>query len=58
MDYGLHCIGCQMAAFETLEQGAAVHGMTKNEIEEMIKKLNSMIKSSVKKLTKWQIRLK
>ena len=44
-DYGLHCIGCQMAAFETLEQGATVHGMTKKEVEEMVKKLNSLLKN-------------
>lgn len=44
MDYGLHCIGCQMAEFETLEQGATVHGMTKKEITAMVKKLNGLIK--------------
>ncbi len=39
-EYNLHCIGCQMAEFETLEEGATAHGMTKAEIEKMVKKLN------------------
>jgi hydroxylamine reductase len=37
---GMHCIGCAMAAEETLEQGCLAHGMNKKEIKELIKKLN------------------
>ena len=37
---GMHCIGCAMASGETLEQGCAAHGMSKKEIDELIKKLN------------------
>ena len=36
--HGLHCIGCFAASFETLEQGAAAHGM---DIEKLLKDLNS-----------------
>ena len=25
--YGMHCIGCSMSAFETIEQGAQAHGI-------------------------------
>jgi hybrid cluster-associated redox disulfide protein len=25
--YGMHCIGCSMSAFETIEQGAMAHGI-------------------------------
>ena len=25
--HGLHCIGCHISAFETIEQGAAAHGI-------------------------------
>jgi hybrid cluster-associated redox disulfide protein len=25
--YGIHCIGCSMSAFETIEQGALAHGI-------------------------------
>lgn len=37
---GLHCIGCHMAMYETLEQGCLAHGMNKKQIDELIKKLN------------------
>lgn len=39
-EYGLFCVGCGMAPFETLEEGAKAHGMKDKEIEKMIKKLN------------------
>ncbi len=35
---GLFCGGCPMAAFETLENGAAAHGV---DVDELIKELNS-----------------
>ena len=38
--YGLHCVGCMAAAFETLEQGAKAHGMSAGEIGKMVKELN------------------
>lgn len=38
--YNFHCVGCMAAGEETLEQGAAVHGMTKKKIEKMIEDLN------------------
>lgn len=37
---GMHCIGCGMAMYETLEQGCIAHGMNKKQIEDLIKKLN------------------
>ena len=37
---GLHCIGCHMSAYETIEQGCLTHGMTKKEIDELIGRLN------------------
>jgi hybrid cluster-associated redox disulfide protein len=36
-DYGMHCIGCMAASFETLEQGAKAHGMKAKQIEAMVK---------------------
>lgn len=41
--YGLHCVGCSGASFETIEEGATVHGMTKSETERLLKKLNEVI---------------
>ena len=40
MSYGLHCIGCQVAAFETIQQGAKAHGMSDKELNKMIDDLN------------------
>ncbi|MEK6945443.1 MAG: DUF1858 domain-containing protein [Nanoarchaeota archaeon] len=39
-DVGFGCVGCPMSVHETIEQGAAVHGMTKKDVEELVKELN------------------
>jgi hybrid cluster-associated redox disulfide protein len=44
MKYGLHCIGCHVATWETLEQGAMAHGMDRKQLENMIKDLNNLFK--------------
>ncbi|GIW69359.1 MAG: disulfide oxidoreductase [Patescibacteria group bacterium] len=43
MDYGLHCAGCIASSFDTIEAGAKVHGMTDEEIEEMLERVNEVI---------------
>jgi len=43
-DYGLHCVGCMAAAFETLEEGAKAHGFSDQEIAKMVKRLNEIVK--------------
>lgn len=43
-EYGLHCVGCDGAAFETIEQGCQVHGMSEGEIEEMVEEINNVVK--------------
>jgi len=37
---GLGCIGCSMAMHETIEQGCLAHGMEKEDIKNLIKRLN------------------
>ena len=37
---GLHCIGCGGAMYETIEQGCQMHGFSKKQIDDLIKKLN------------------
>ena len=44
MEQGIHCVGCGAANFETLEQGLMGHGKTEEEIEEIIKSMNELIK--------------
>ncbi len=43
MKFGLHCIGCHAAAFETLEQGCRAHGLEEKEIEKMLEQINRKI---------------
>lgn len=45
LDYGLHCVGCSLNAFDTVEQGAKIHGMAGDEIDEMITRLNEVIRT-------------
>ncbi len=35
--HGMHCIGCHVAQFETVEQGAAAHGI---DVGKFLKELN------------------
>ena len=38
MENGMHCIGCHVATWETLEQGAAGHGIDPDKLVDMINK--------------------
>ena len=38
--FGMGCIGCAAADFESIEEGAAAHGM---DIDELIKALNLVV---------------
>lgn len=42
MQYGLHCIGCHVSAFETIEQGSKAHGLSDEDIEKMVKEINEI----------------
>ncbi len=44
LKHGLHCIGCHMAAWETIEQGAKGHGMDDKQLEKMLKEMNDVLK--------------
>lgn len=41
MEAGMHCVGCPMAMQETLEDGCIAHGMTKKQIEKLVKEFNA-----------------
>ena len=43
MTHGLYCVGCGVAMYETLEEGAKAHGMSELEIDQMIKEMNSVV---------------
>ena len=48
MDVGLHCIGCQLSAFDTIEAGCALHGFDSETIDTLIKTMNTVIKQTRK----------
>lgn len=41
--FGLHCLGCSAAAWETLEAGIFGHGMDEDILEEMLEELNNVV---------------
>ncbi|MFC1800756.1 DUF1858 domain-containing protein [Nanoarchaeota archaeon] len=43
MKRGFHCIGCHMAATETIEQGAKAHGISDDDVDSMIKEMNELV---------------
>ena len=49
IEYGLFCFTCPLNQFETLEQGAAVHKMSKKQIEKMVKEVNVKLKKFYEK---------
>lgn len=44
-DYGIHCFSCGASYFETLEEGLMGHGLSDEEIDNIVKKLNEVNKS-------------
>jgi hybrid cluster-associated redox disulfide protein len=42
--HGMHCIGCGMTAYESIEQGCMGHGMTGKEIDAMVDEMNKAAK--------------
>ena len=47
--YGFHCFGCAFAQYETIEQGAKVHGLDDKEVRKLLDKLNKIPQKSKKK---------
>ena len=41
---GLHCVGCHVSAYESIEDGCLAHGLTAKDIDNIIKKANIAIK--------------
>ena len=42
--HGLHCIGCHVSAFESIENGCKVHGMDEKQIDALVKEINKVVK--------------
>ncbi|MFH1207116.1 MAG: DUF1858 domain-containing protein [Patescibacteria group bacterium] len=41
MERGFHCIGCAVSPYESLESGAAVHGL---ELKPLLKDINALLR--------------
>ena len=52
MRHGLHCIGCQVSTFESLEDGCRAHGMGDKEIDEIVNEINDAVPEDSLTLTK------
>lgn len=42
-EYGFHCVTCFLSEFETLREGAKVHGIEESDFDELMERLNSLI---------------
>src|SRR3989338_6215172 len=51
LSYGLHCVGCHVNPYESLENGALGHGMSDEEIASLLNELNDRAKTQVKEET-------
>lgn len=53
LGYGLHCVGCHINPYESIEAGAYGHGMSPETIEQMVAEINEAInpKGSGKEVT-------
>jgi iron-sulfur cluster assembly accessory protein len=47
LSHGLHCVGCHANAFDTVEDGARLHGIEDEEIAEMIAEINEAINHKI-----------
>jgi hypothetical protein len=42
-EYGIHCVGCYFSEEDTLETGGELHGMSEEEIDEMVEEINAQL---------------
>lgn len=47
-NYGFHCIGCSGSAWESIEDGAAVHGIYDEDFDKFMNELKEVIEKSKK----------
>jgi hybrid cluster-associated redox disulfide protein len=45
MKHGLHCVGCHVSAFESIEEGAMAHGIN---VDALVEDLNKVAESRKK----------
>jgi len=50
LEHGFHCIGCGLAAYETIEEGAAAHGMDDAAIDKLVEEIKEAAKNEAEAL--------
>jgi iron-sulfur cluster insertion protein len=45
---GIHCVGCDVSAFETIEEGFRSHGMTEEQIDQTLADVNQKLALALK----------
>jgi iron-sulfur cluster assembly protein len=58
LGHGLHCVGCHANAFDTVEDGARLHGIQDGEIHSMIEEINVAINKKIENLELTPIAIK
>lgn len=48
LSYGLHCVGCHVSSWETIEQGCQGHGMPDAIVDELVEELNMFVEEQKK----------
>lgn len=46
-DYGLHCVNCMISEYDTLGEGAAIHGIEGEDLKDMIKHIEQIINKEI-----------
>jgi len=44
-DYGFHCVNCMFSGFDTLKEGAQIHGIDGKDFDEMLERLETILNS-------------
>ena len=44
--FGIHCVGCGAATYETLEQGVLGHGFSEEQLTKLVKDLNRVVEEN------------
>jgi iron-sulfur cluster assembly protein len=47
LGYGLHCVGCSANSFDTVADGARLHGIPEEDVQQMLRDLNAAINKKI-----------
>ena len=52
LEKGFHCIGCGLAAYETVEEGASAHGFDEVAIDALVQEMKDAAKKDLEAMAK------